>query len=91
MDVLQGISLYTGVHVESILSRSRRKEIVEVRQFAIFECFRLGYGSLNAIAKMFNFKDHTAALYVIKKVSKKCTTDSEYLFRLLKIRAHGKY
>ena len=57
------------IKVDDILSSSRKKEVVQVRNIAIYLCRELTTLSFPSIGDCFN-KDHTSILYSFNKIAK---------------------
>jgi chromosomal replication initiator protein len=66
--ILETVSLFYGLEYSDIFSQSRLKKIVKARQVAMFLCREINKRSLPEIGRLFGGKDHTTALYGIKKI-----------------------
>lgn len=68
-----------GVEPRDILSRSRKRAIVDARQFVMFALqHKFKWKSLEA-ARAVNCKDHATALHAKRVVEEQCSLDRSYL------------
>jgi chromosomal replication initiator protein len=63
----------TGVDENNIVGKSRKKEIVEARQTAMFLCRSLLDASLSSVGLFFGGRDHTTVMHAIKTIEQKKT------------------
>ena len=70
-DVVRKVVELTGVDENNIVGKSRKKEIVEARQTAMFLCRALLDASLSSVGMFFGGRDHTTVMHAIKTVEKK--------------------
>jgi chromosomal replication initiator protein len=70
-DIVRKISELTGISEEGIVGKSRRKEIVEARQTAMFLCRNILDNSLSSVGMYFGGRDHTTVMHAIKIIEKK--------------------
>ena len=70
-DVVRKVVETTGVEESSIVGKSRKKEIVEARQTAMYLCRNLLDASLSSVGIYFGGRDHTTVMHAIKTVEQK--------------------
>ena len=70
-DIVRKVSELTGISEEGIVGKSRRKEIVEARQTAMFLCRNILDNSLSSVGMYFGGRDHTTVMHSIKIIEKK--------------------
>ena len=70
-DIVRKVSELTGISEEGIVEKSRRKEIVEARQTAMFLCRNILDNSLSSVGMYFGGRDHTTVMHSIKIIEKK--------------------
>ena len=70
-DVVRKVVEVTGVNENSIVGKSRKKEIVEARQAAMFLCRNLLDASLSNVGMHFGGRDHTTVMHAIKSIEQK--------------------
>ena len=62
-----------GIPEDGIVGKSRRKEIVEARQTAMFLCRNILDSSLSSVGMYFGGRDHTTVIHAIKTIEEKKT------------------
>ena len=72
-DVVRKVVEITGVDENNIVGKSRKKEIVEARQTAMFLCRSLLDASLSSVGLFFGGRDHTTVMHAIKTIEQKKT------------------
>jgi chromosomal replication initiator protein len=72
-DVVRKVVEITGVDENNIVGKSRKKEIVEARQTAMFLCRSLLDASLSSVGLFFGGRDHTTVMHAIKIIEQKKT------------------
>lgn len=72
-----------GVSEKVILSKDRRRQVVEARQALMYALHRSNF-KLHAIGKMLN-RDHTTVMYGIEVVKNLQQTDKEFAEKLNKL------
>ena len=70
-DVVRKVVETTGIDESSIVGKSRKKEIVEARQTAMYLCRDLLDASLSSVGIFFGGRDHTTVMHAIKAVEQK--------------------
>jgi chromosomal replication initiator protein len=61
----------SSIPEEGIVGKSRKKEIVEARQTAMFLCRNILESSLSSVGMYFGGRDHTTVMHAIKMIEKK--------------------
>ena len=72
------------IKVDDILSSSRKKEVVQVRNIAIYLCRELTTLSFPSIGDCFN-KDHTSILYSFNKIAKLSKDENPEIFEDIEV------
>ena len=75
--VIQIVAEFYDLKEKDVLSCSRKKEIVEARQMAMFLLRKEFKKSYPFIAKKFGGKDHTTVIHAYEKIVKKVIDDEE--------------
>ena len=70
-DVVRKVSELSGISEQGIVGKSRKQEIVEARQTAMFLCRHILDSSLSSVGIYFGGRDHTTVMHAIKTVEKK--------------------
>ena len=70
-DVVRKVSELSGIPEDRIVGKSRRKEIVEARQTAMFLCRNILDSSLSSVGIYFGGRDHTTVMHAIKTIEEK--------------------
>ena len=70
-DVVRKVSELSGISEQGIVGKSRKQEIVEARQTAMFLCRQILDSSLSSVGIYFGGRDHTTVMHAIKAVEKK--------------------
>lgn len=80
--IISAAAEHFGVTPRDILSDKRQQHIVQARQVAMFLCRELIGSSFPALGRMFGGKDHSTAMYAVKKI-KKLQYDNKDMHALL--------
>ena len=67
-DVVRKVSEVSGIPESGIVGQSRKKEIVEARQTAMFLCRNILDSSLSSVGVFFGGRDHTTVIHAVKKI-----------------------
>ena len=67
MDVINTIEIITGINEETIKSRTRRREVVDVRQVAMYLVQKYTRLNLKKTGELFN-RDHATVLHAKRRV-----------------------
>ena len=70
-DVVRKVSEVSGISEDGIVGQSRKKEIVEARQTAMFLCRSILDSSLASVGVFFGGRDHTTVMHAIKTIEEK--------------------
>ena len=70
-DVVRKVSEVSGIPEGGIVGQSRKKEIVEARQTAMFLCRSILDSSLSSVGVFFGGRDHTTVMHAIKMIEEK--------------------
>jgi chromosomal replication initiator protein len=70
-DIVRKVSELSGIPEGGIVGKSRKKEIVEARQTAMFLCRHILESSLSSVGLYFGGRDHTTVMHAIKTIEKK--------------------
>ena len=70
-DVVRKVSELSGISEKGIVGKSRKQEIVEARQTAMFLCRHVLDSSLSSVGIYFGGRDHTTVMHAIKVIEKK--------------------
>tara|TARA_B100000579_G_scaffold421979_1_gene423441 strand:- start:257 stop:1588 length:1332 start_codon:yes stop_codon:yes gene_type:complete len=70
-DVVRRVSALFGIPEENLVGKSRKKEIVEARQTAMFLCRSILDSSLSSVGLYFGGRDHTTVMHAIKTIENK--------------------
>jgi len=74
-EVVRKVSNVSRVGEKDIVGKSRKKEIVEARQVAMYLCRDLLSMSLNNIGLYFGGRDHTTVIHAISRIGEKQEED----------------
>ena len=70
-DIVRKVSEVSGIPEDGIVGQSRKKEIVEARQTAMFLCRSILDSSLSSVGIFFGGRDHTTVMHAIKTIEEK--------------------
>lgn len=76
-DISQTVTSHYNTTKEDMLSKSRRAEIVKVRQVCMYLMRDLTTHSFPEIGQFFSGRDHTTVMHAVQKIEKKLKTDNE--------------
>ena len=75
-NILEKVCRYFNVKEEDLIGKSKKKEIVEPRQVAVYIITELLDLPLASIGKIFNGRDHTTIIHSRDKISERLKTDN---------------
>ena len=75
--ILKRVCDYYGADIKDVLSNSRRANIVQIRQAAMYLIREITQISLHDIAYLLG-RDHTTVLYAIDRVKERCSQSSDF-------------
>ena len=78
---------YFGLELESLQSKTRKREVVQARQIAMYFSKNLTKFSLAAIGSKIGQKDHSTVLYAYKTITNLIETDREFKSQIREIEA----
>ncbi|USO00860.1 MAG: chromosomal replication initiator protein DnaA [Alphaproteobacteria bacterium] len=84
--IIDAICLHYKLAKEDLCSKSRKKEILKPRQIAMYLCRELTDSSLPDIGRLLGGKDHTTALYSIRKVEMDLKKEDKIITEVNKIK-----
>lgn len=84
--IIQVVGDYYNISAEDMQSKSRRREITQSRQVAMFFSKEMTSLSLKAIGKHFGGRDHSTVIHGIQTVKDLSETDREYREKVNDIR-----
>lgn len=84
--VVAGVAQFFDVAVEDLLGTSRKKELVEPRQLAMYLLREELHASFPAIGNELGGRDHTTAMHACEKISKQLEHDEKLKQDILLIR-----
>lgn len=84
--IFNAVSENMNTNVISLLSNSRKREIVEARQTAIYLCYEYVNQSPSTIGRWFN-RDHSTVLHAISTINGYKQFDKKFLKRFHKLEA----
>ncbi len=88
--ISQTVCEYFGIDVDILQSKTRKREIVQARQIAMFFSKTLTNSSLSAIGAKIGRKDHATVLHACKTVNNLLETDRDFKNQIQTIEAQLK-
>jgi len=77
-NILKSISLVTGVDFNSMVGKSRVRQVVLARHIAMYLIYRYNNLGLKKVGNMF-MRDHSSVIHANKSVQDQMDTDKSYL------------
>jgi chromosomal replication initiator protein len=87
--ILQAVSDYFHIDANLVLSNTRRREVVQVRQVAMYFAKHLTNASLKGIGVQLGKKDHATVLHACRTVNDLMTTDRRFKLQIQEL--EGKF
>lgn len=84
-DIIEKVSHFYKISTNTLKSKSRTKEVVIVRQTAMFILRRVLNCSLKEIGAYFGGKDHSTVIHAINKIEEKINQDPEFAQKIGKL------
>lgn len=81
-ELLKIIAKHFGLKLEDLRRETKERKVIKAKQVAMYFCKTLLQMSYSEIAKLLGKKDHTSALYAIKKVEEKRHSDKKFDYML---------
>lgn len=88
--IQQTVCEYYGLELEILQSKTRKREIVQARQIAMYFSKNLTNSSLSAIGSKIGKKDHATVLHACKTISNLIETDRDIKSQIREIEAQLK-
>ncbi len=88
--IQQTVCEYFGLHVDALQSKTRKREIVQARQVAMYFSKSLTSSSLSTIGAKIGKKDHATVLHACKAVNNLIETDKDFKSQMQEIEAQIK-
>lgn len=88
--IQEKVCKYYGIDVDILHSKTRKREVVQARQIAMYFSKNLTNSSLSTIGSKIGQKDHSTVLYACKTVSNLLETDRDFKLQIKEIEAHLK-
>jgi len=79
---IHSVEIVTGIDYSKIVSRSRKRPIVEARHYLVFTLKQKTYLNINEIGRLAGGLDHSTVLSALKNVDNLCQSDKAYNQRL---------
>jgi chromosomal replication initiator protein len=76
--IMKTVSDYFGISIDEINTKTRKREIVEARQLAMYFSKKHTKASLSSIGQQCGNKDHATVLYACKMVGNLMATDKRF-------------
>lgn len=83
--IQKGVCEYFGLPLDSLQNRTRKREIVQARQIAMYFAKQLTKSSLSTIGSVIGQKDHATVLHACKTVNNLMDTDKRFKSQVLDI------
>ncbi len=77
--IIHEVALYCNIKPSEMKSKTRSPNVVKARKIALHIARELTTTSMVALAKEFNFKDHTSVSYAIRNIKKSLDEDKDFL------------
>lgn len=84
-DIQKMVCQHFNITYETLLTKSRRREVVEARQITMYLAKNFTNSTLKAIGAHFGGKDHTTVIHSCQKVENLIEVDDEYKEKFLEL------
>lgn len=84
-DIQKMVCQYFSITYDTLLTKSRRREVVEARQITMYLAKNFTNSTLKAIGAHFGGKDHTTVIHSCQKVENLIEVDEEYKDKFLEL------
>lgn len=88
--IQQTVCEYYGLELESLQSKTRKREVVQARQIAMYFSKNLTKSSLATIGSKIGQKDHSTVLYAYRTITNLIETDRDFKTQIREIEAQLK-
>ncbi len=85
MNIQKVVCDYFNIHIDQLQLKTRKREIVQARQIAMFFSKNLTKSSLATIGSQIGNKDHATVLHACKTVNNLIDTDKRFMFSIQEI------
>ena len=86
-DIMQTVSQRYGLKVKDLTSKTRKQNIVQARQLAIYLCHKYTDTSYSQIGRNFGGRDHSTILYSCEQVGHRIAMEKDYRHEVESIEA----
>lgn len=76
-NIIRATAEHMGLKREDLIGAGRRQNVVRARQLAMFLCRELLGSSYPVLGKLFGGRDHSTALYAVRKIQDLSKSDTE--------------
>lgn len=76
--IIKVVCKHTGQRAKDLISKSRKREIVDARQLAMYLCHKYTDLSYSQIGRLFGKRDHSTVLHACTQVSLRIASDKAY-------------
>ena len=80
------VAEYFKIHTDSLIARSRKKEVAKARQIAMYLCTELTNNSLQSIGLHFGNRDHSTVIHARNIISKEISTNPDVAKEIKELR-----
>lgn len=84
-DIQKMVCKFYGLHYDTLLEKTRKREIVQARQITMYLAKKFTRSSLKSIGEHFSGKDHTTVIHSCQTVENMLDTDSAYREKFLEL------
>jgi len=76
--IVDAVCAHFGVQVEDVLSKSRKKDIAQARQVAMYLSQKLAHAASTSIGRLIGGRDHSTVIHSVKQVEQRLTEDKAF-------------
>lgn len=85
-NIQEKVAEYFKIHTDSLIARSRKKEVAKARQIAMYLCTELTNNSLQSIGLHFGNRDHSTVIHARNIISKEISTNPDVAKEIKELR-----
>ena len=85
-NIQEKVAEYFKIHTDSLIARSRKKEVAKARQIAMYLCTELTNNSLQSIGLHFGNRDHSTVIHARNIISKDISTNPDVAKEIKELR-----
>jgi len=89
--ITKSVCDYFNIPTDLLSSKTRKREIVQARQIAMYFCKNLTKSSLSTIGSTIGGKDHATVLHAYRTISNLIETDKSFKLQMDEIEKRIKY